>query len=148
MNPPSIPPATCRHRLSHAGWSRLGATLGLLLGLLVPLAAQAKPPSVTLACGGIGEEESNPMLTDAANHALTIIFAGSGGAYLSGVQTQVSGPPGVSAKDDSCGPIGQVDVSRAGRYTVQATYAGKRQDKTLNLAPKGGGRLVLRWPED
>ena len=129
---------------------RTGLLLGLACALagLAPLAAQAAPTTVQLVCGGIGGDESSTMLADAPRHALTIIFAGSGGAYLSGVATQVSGSPGTTVSDANCGPIGQVDVSKVGRYTVVASYAGKRQEKVLNLTPGGGNRLVLRWPDD
>ncbi|MCE1242148.1 hypothetical protein [Oryzomicrobium sp.] len=122
------------------------ALLGLTAqAVQVTQAAPAKAPEVALVCGGVGAEESAPMLADAHNHALTVLFAGPGGAYLSGVQTQIGGPKGAFASDPACGPIGQVDVTQAGRYTVQATYAGKRETQTVSLTPKGGGRLVLRW---
>jgi hypothetical protein len=47
-----------------------------------------------------------------------------------------------------CGPIGQVDVPAAGRYTVKARFAGQEKSRTLHLKPGGGQRLVWRWKAD
>lgn len=128
--------------------SRL-SPLALLLGLwalsLAPLPVLAQDSVPQLVCGGIGEDESSRMLAEARRHALTIIFAANDGAYLTNIQTEVTGPHGTTANESTCGPIGQVDVTKAGNYKIKATYAGKTQEKSLGLKPAGGGRLVLRW---
>ena len=133
-------------------FSSLFSSLALLLGLLplalAPLLALAQDEGPQLVCGGIGSDESSRLLAETPKHALTIIFAATDGAYLSEVETEVSGPKGAMTKDPSCGPIAQVDVPRAGRYKIKVCYAGQEQKKTLNLKPGGGGRLVLRWKAD
>ncbi|MDE2584859.1 MAG: hypothetical protein KGN39_05620 [Betaproteobacteria bacterium] len=127
--------------------------LGLLpLAALAPSAARAADAAADgapqLVCGGIGSDESARLLAESPKHALTIIFAATDGGYLSDVQTEVSGPKGAMAKNPSCGPIGQVDVPRAGHYKIKVCYAGQEQEKSLSLKPGGGGRLVLRWKAD
>lgn len=118
----------------------------LLAGLILlsPLAS-AEDGGLQLSCGGIGEDESARLLAEATKHSLTIIFTATDGSYLSDVQTEINGPRDIVIKEDSCGPIGQVDVGQAGRYKVQARYAERSQEKILSLKPGGGQRLVLRW---
>ena len=129
-------------------FSPLALLLGLLPLALTPLPVQAQEAGPQLVCGGVGSDESARLLAETPKHALTIIFAATDGAYLSEVQTEVSGAKGATVTDPSCGPIAQVDVPRAGRYKIKVCYAGQEQKKTLNLKPGGGGRLVLRWKAD
>lgn len=124
----------------------------LPLAALAPVAARAAeaaangPPQ--LVCGGIGSDESARLLAETPKHALTIIFAATDGGYLSEVETEVTGAKGVTVTDSSCGPIGQVDVPKAGRYQIKACYRGQSQEKSVSLKPGGGNRLVLRWKAD
>lgn len=124
----------------------------LPLAALAPFTARAAEAtadgSPQLVCGGIGSDESSRLLAETPKHALTIIFAATDGGYLSEVETALTGPKGTTVTDSSCGPIGQVDVSQAGRYKVKASYRGQSQEKSVSLKPGGGGRLVLRWKAD
>jgi len=121
----------------------------LLAGLLLaPTLVTAQNGSLQLKCGGIGSDESAQWLAETPKHALTVLFAARDGAYLSDVNTEISGPGGIRATEASCGPIAQVEVALPGRYQVKATYAGQAQTKALTLKPGGGGKLVLRWQAD
>lgn len=124
--------------------------LGLLSLASLPALAEtpADTPAVQLLCGGIGSDESSAMLAETKQHALTITFVSSDGHYMSDVQTRVENLKGDQSAEQSCGPIGQVDVSSKGRYKVKASFGDQRQEKTLSLKPTGGQRLVLRWKAD
>ena len=125
----------------------------LLLGFAgIPGAAQADEalaPPLQLQCGGIGSDESARLLGETPQHSLTLLFVSQDGHYLSDVATRVSHPLlDVQAEAASCGPVGQVDTTRAGRYRLEARYGGKTQELWVDLKPKGGRRLILRWKEE
>lgn len=102
---------------------------------------------ITLACGGVGADESTRMRGLEKAHALTIIFAAQDGSYLSGVATRVGDPLADLQIERKCGPIGLVDVPSAGRYRLVATHQGVTREQWLELEPRGGKRVVLQWPE-
>lgn len=120
--------------------------LGLLCLAPLPALAQAAADSpVTLHCGGIGSDESSAMLAESKQQSLTLLYVSSDGHYMSDVQTRIESVKGEHAAEQSCGPIGQVNVAAPGRYKVLARFGTQKQEMTLNLKPKGGQRLVLRW---
>lgn len=120
------------------------ALLSLLLGTTLPLAAQE--PEIVLVCGGIGIEESLPMRQAQQAHALTVLFATTEGGYVTDVRTRIDTPlSGAVAEHERCGPVGQIDVARAGTYRIQAQLNGVMLEETLELTPRGGERIVLRW---
>jgi hypothetical protein len=124
---------------------RLATILG---SVLVAASAHAQSPAVSLVCGGVGFEESHPMRAAQGAHALTILFATQSGSYVAGVRTLVADPLGdVSAGHDACGPVGQVDITQPGRYRVTATLDGVLREQWVDLTPRGGTRIVLRWPD-
>lgn len=112
----------------------------------VPLAPLAPMTSViTLACGGIGQDESAAMRAMEKAHALMILFTERGGSYVTDVATRVDDPLGDLSVARDCGPIGLLDVPVAGRYRITATYAGVTREQWVELTPMGGARLVLSW---
>jgi hypothetical protein len=111
-------------------------------------AAPVAAPQVRLTCGGIGSDESSAMLADSGNHALTLIFVSADGHYTSDVQTRIETIKGALVAENSCGPIGQLDVTTMGSYKIKVTAEGVTQEKTVSLAPKGGKRIYLRWKAD
>lgn len=123
--------------------------LAIILGsVLLTASAHAQSPALTLVCGGIGFEQSQPMRAAQGAHALTILFATQSGGYVAGAKTLVTDPlSDVSAVHDACGPIGQVDVTQPGRYRVTATLDGVVREQWVDLEPRGGARIVLRWPD-
>lgn len=117
---------------------------GLLAATALPLAAQE--PEVVLVCGGIGIEESLPMRQAQQAHALTVLFANAEGDYVTDVRTHVASTQSAAfAEHERCGPVAQVDVAQAGRYRIRAQLDGITLEETLELTPRGGARIVLRW---
>jgi hypothetical protein len=100
---------------------------------------------ITLACGGIGKDESSRMLALQPAHALTLVFAAADGSYLAGVDTRIEAPLAGLSTRRSCGPIGLVDVPVPGQYRISANHEGRVLEQWVDLAPAGGARLVLRW---
>lgn len=122
------------------------ALFAMLIGAACPLAAQE--PEIVLVCGGIGIEESLPMRQAQQAHSLTILFSTRDGGYVTDVRTSVDTPlSGAVVEHERCGPVAQIDVARAGSYRIRAQLNDVTLEETLELAPQGGERLVLRWPE-
>lgn len=105
------------------------------------------PPGsvITLACGGIGQDESEAMRAMEKAHALMILFTEQGGSYVTGVATRIDDLLGDRSRAGDCGPIGLLDVPVAGRYRITATYSGVTREQWVDLTPMGGARLVLSW---
>lgn len=118
------------------------------LALACSAAASAQPPAVTLTCGGIGLEESQPMRAAQGEHALTVLFATRSGSYVAGVKARVDDPlSDVAAGAEACGPVAHVDVAAPGRYRVSGVLNGVAVEQWVELKPQGGARIVLRWPD-
>lgn len=125
----------------------------LALGVVVALggvtstvqAEDADDGRITLACGGIGKDESARMLALQPAHALTLIFAANDGSYLAGVDIRIEAPLEGLSTLRSCGPIGLVDVPARGQYRITASHEGRVLEQWVDLTPAGGARLVLRW---
>lgn len=128
--------------------ARLAAST--LLAASLPVAVQGATSgeaTLRLECGGIGLEESQRMRAEVTMHALTLFFSTTGGGFITDVMTRVDDPLGDRRVEVSCGPIGHLDVPKAGRYRITATYAGAAQEHWVELTPGGGARLSLRWAE-
>lgn len=117
--------------------------------LALPAWAQATVGSdggeIRLRCGGIGEEESEPMRAEAGRHALMILFADAERSWIADVATRVEDPFTGVRVEALCGPVALFDVTRQGRYRIVATYDGQMQEQWVTLKPGGGVRIVLRW---
>lgn len=111
-------------------------------------AAAVQASEVQLNCGGIGKEESDAMLAQQSQHALTVLFSTPGGSYVSGVDTKVGNPlDDVVASNSSCGPVAHVDVEQEGRYRVVGTLNGETVEQWVNLKPQGGERVVMHFAD-
>jgi hypothetical protein len=108
-------------------------------------ASEVLAPRITLACGGIGEDESARMRALEKAHALTMIFALRDGTYITDVMVRIEDPLADLHIERACGPIGLVDVPVPGRYRVVARFGAHSQEHWVELRPFGGDRLVLRW---
>lgn len=118
------------------------------LALACSAAVSAQTPGVTLVCGGIGLEESQPMRAAQAGHALTVLFATRSGSYVAGVKARVDDPlADIAVSADACGPVAHVDVAVPGRYRVSGVLDGIAVEQWVELKPQGGARIVLRWPD-
>lgn len=115
------------------------------LGASVAHADETAEGLITLACGGIGKDESSRMLALQPAHALTLIFAAADGSYLAGVDTRIEAPLEGLSTQRACGPVGLVDVPARGQYRITANHEGRVIEQWLDLTPTGGARLVLRW---
>lgn len=102
---------------------------------------------ISLVCGGIGVDESTRLRADTGEHALTILFTTTDGAYLAGVQTRVDDPLNDLTAASECGPVGHVDIQKAGRYRVSTEFGGKKNTEWFDLKPGGGARTTMRWAE-
>ncbi len=140
----------CRRFVMVAGIAVLTLVLVWPVGVSAQGAAERAEEAgargiITLACGGIGKDESERMLALEKAHALTLLLVSGDGAYLSGVEVRIDDPLADLAVSRACGPIGLVDVPEEGRYRIAATFDGQTQTQWLDLRPMGGKRLVLRW---
>lgn len=125
--------------------SRLSGGLALL-AMALSGAVQADAGAIELRCGGIGVDESTAMRAEAGRHALTLVFASTGGRYLSGVGLRIVNPLNDrEVVSTDCGPVGVVDVPAASRYRVTATFDGRTESQWLALRPAGGATVVMRW---
>lgn len=127
---------------------RIGRPLLTVLLCLGGVAMASEPDTkerITLACGGIGADESSRMLALEKAHALLILFARADGAYLAGIPVRIDDPLKGLGVERTCGPIGLVDVPVSGRYRVVAQFEGRTLEQWVELKPQGGSRLVLRW---
>ena len=95
--------------------------------------------------GGVGEAEQQQMKAAAADYSLGLTFASDTGAYLADVAVCVLDAKGRTVFDTTVrNPIVLVDLP-AGRYSIEATYQGRTQKSSVDLA-KGKSRAVtLRW---
>ena len=118
-------------------------------GLVFATAATAQGlPAITLKCSGASIEEARSMTAERSSHALTISFSTRGGLFITSAKTQVLDLlTRVAASSSSCGPVGQVDVTKPGRYRVSAILDGVVVDKMVELRPAGGESIVLLWPD-
>lgn len=126
--------------------------IGALILGLSPLQAVAQPekvpePVISLQCGGIGKDESDRMISEAGLHSLAILFVTADGSYLSDIDTYIDEPLKGLRTEARCGPVGLVDVPSSGRYRVSASYNGNTQERWLDLEPRGGARMELRWAQ-
>ena len=110
-------------------------------------ATEAAADGISLVCGGIGVEESTQLRADTGKHALTILFTTTDSAYLAGVQTRVDDPLNDLSAASECGPVGHVDVQKAGRYRVSTEFGGEKRSEWFDLKPGGGAHTTMRWAE-
>ncbi|MBU1360562.1 MAG: carboxypeptidase-like regulatory domain-containing protein [Gammaproteobacteria bacterium] len=87
-------------------------------------------------CGGIGSDESTAMRAAMKDHPLSLLFARSGGAYLSDVSVTIKNAQGASAMTlRASGPVCLIDLPD-GQYTVEAMAEGVTKSQTVKV---GGG---------
>jgi len=107
---------------------------------------------ITYLCGGVGEEESAYMKSEASSYDLMLTFAARGGAYLADVGIEIADAGGkrlLQARCDS--PMMLVDLPRAGSYRIRADANGHVISRSVkvNAGRKTGQHLataVLTWP--
>ncbi len=100
---------------------------------------------LTFITGGVGLDESQALREAAPHWPLAMRFTGSGSDYLADVHVQVTDAHGTTIlQADSRGPYMLVKL-HPGRYTIQATYEGHAQTRTLTLKRGAHERLDFSW---
>ncbi|WP_010090822.1 carboxypeptidase-like regulatory domain-containing protein [Burkholderia ubonensis] len=101
---------------------------------------------VTFVSGGIGQDESTAFQRNEAAWPLALRFTGAGGEFLADVQVRIADANGAEVlKTDAHGPYMLVKLP-PGRYTVQASYQGKDETRSVTVTAKGGARQAFTWP--
>jgi hypothetical protein len=132
------------------------AALGvLLMGSSWAQDASPLPPvqssgSVEYLTGGVGSDESKAIEQASRQWPLTLEFAVKNqnrADFAADVKTAIRSTDGRSVIQlDSAGPIVLAKLS-PGRYTVDATLAGKTLHERVNVKPGQHAKAVFVWPE-
>lgn len=98
--------------------------------------------------GGVGLEESDLMRQHAPAFSLAVITAANTGAYLADTKVRIVGPGNSVVLDTVINaPWLLVDLP-TGRYTLQATNAGRTVERQLNVVSGKPQRVVLHYNVD
>ncbi|MEN8516360.1 carboxypeptidase-like regulatory domain-containing protein [Burkholderia sp. RS02] len=109
------------------------------------LPAAHQQGDVTFVSGGIGLDESTAFQRNEAKWPLALRFTGKGGEFLADVHVRIVDGKGAEVlKTDTRGPYMLVQVP-PGRYTVQASYQGSDESRTVTVGAKGGAKAAFQW---
>ncbi|MCU9952826.1 MULTISPECIES: carboxypeptidase-like regulatory domain-containing protein [Burkholderia] len=109
------------------------------------LPAARQQGDVTFVSGGIGLDESTAFQRNEAKWPLALRFTGKGGEFLADVHVRIVDGKGAEVlKTDTRGPYMLVQVP-PGRYTVQASYQGSDESRTVTVGAKGGAKAAFQW---
>jgi hypothetical protein len=135
-----------------SGASSVGAEEQTQLNLPPPVPMKEVAPitkdGVTYLCGGVGEEETARMKSDARDYDLMLTFAERNGSYLANVSVDIADARGNSVLQATCdAPIMLVDLPKNGTYRVRAEAEGYSVARTAQVHVTGRTRSrVLVWP--
>lgn len=129
----------------------------LVAGCFVANAAQGQTPEapvqprtergVQYLCGGIGQDESEYMKTQARSHGLLMTFATRDGSYLAKVHVDIADRKGAHLLAVDCdAPMLLVDLPRANGYRILAETDGVSLHRTASVKSGGNNRAVFVWP--
>lgn len=96
--------------------------------------------------GGAGEEARAEIAAQRAAFPLRIVFSVAGGAYVVADHVDVSNGQGKLLGVDDAGPMLLVKVP-PGDYTVDATYGGKTERRTVRVG-RDAATVNWRWPDE
>lgn len=100
---------------------------------------------LTFVTGGVGLDESQALRQAAPHWPLAMRFTGSGSDYLADVHVHITDAGGNAVlQADSRGPYMLVKL-HPGRYTVQATYEGHDETRSVTLKRGGHEKLDFSW---
>jgi hypothetical protein len=129
----------------------------MFTGIVLSTAAMAQTPEAPVQprtenglrylCGGVGQDESEYMKSEARRHGLLMTFATTDGSYLAKVHVDVAdsrGKPLLSVECDA--PMLLVDLPRADRYRILAQTGGASLSRSAGVKAGGGSRVVFVWP--
>jgi len=138
--------------------------LGLGLALLLTCAALAQtaapaadsgappPPQVRSADGveylngGVGEEARAAIDAQRSAFPLRLVFSVASGAYVVADHVDIGGVHGKVLGVDRAGPMLLVKLP-PGDYTVDASYAGKSEQRKVRVA-RESTTVNVRWPDE
>lgn len=100
---------------------------------------------LTFVTGGVGLDESQALREAAPHWPLALRFTGSGSDYLADVHVHITDAQGAAVlQADSRGPYMLVKL-HPGRYTVQASYEGHDQTRSVVLKHGSHEKLDFSW---
>ncbi|KVK89874.1 carboxypeptidase regulator [Burkholderia ubonensis] len=109
------------------------------------LPAARQQGDVSFVSGGVGQDESTAFQRNEAAWPLALRFTGAGGEFLADVHVRITDAKGAEVlKTDASGPYMLVKLP-PGRYTVQASYQGKDETRSVTVTAKGGARQAFTW---
>lgn len=95
--------------------------------------------------GGIGLDESEQMKATARNFPLSITMAAKSGAYLADSHIRIEDARGKTVLDMQLdAPYLLVDLA-PGKYNVEATRQGKRQQRSVDIAANMPAKIVFSF---
>jgi hypothetical protein len=129
----------------------------LLAGCVLGPAAHAQTPDapvqpqsergVRYLCGGVGQDESEYMKTQARSHGLLMTFATRDGSYLAKVHVDIADRKGAHLMTVDCdAPMLLVDLAPANGYRILAQTGGVSLHRTASVKSGGNNRAVFVWP--
>ena len=134
------------------------ATIATLLASgLMASAAHGQTPEAPLQpqvergvrylCGGVGQDESDYMKTQARSHGLLMTFATRDGSYLAKVHVDIADRRGAHLMALDCdAPMLLVDLPPASGYRILAQTGGVSLHRTASVRSGGNNRAVFVWP--
>lgn len=103
--------------------------------------AQGRP----YTAGGIGLDESEQMKSMARDMPLSITVAAKSGAYLADTHIRIQDARGQVVLDTQLdAPYLLVDLT-PGKYGVEATFQGKKQQRNVNIATSTRAKVVFSF---
>ena len=95
--------------------------------------------------GGIGLDESERMKSMARDFPLSITVAAKSGAYLADSHVKIQDARGKMVLDTQLdAPYLLVDLA-PGKYNVEATFQGKKQQRSVDIAANGRAKVVFSF---
>lgn len=132
-------------------------TAMLLAGCFLATSAQGQTPEapvqpqtergVRYLCGGVGQDESEYMKSQARSHGLLMTFATRDGSYLAKVHVDIADRKGAHLMAIDCdAPMLLVDLPPANGYRILAQTGGVSLHRTASVRGGGNNRAVFVWP--
>lgn len=95
--------------------------------------------------GGIGLDESEQMKSMARDFPLSITVAAKSGAYLADSHVKIQDARGQTVLDTQLdAPYLLVDLP-PGKYNVEATIQGKKQQRSVEIAANGRAKVLFSF---
>ena len=102
---------------------------------------------VQYLCGGVGQDESEYMKSQARTHGLLMTFTNRDGSYLAKVHVDVADNRGKPVLAIDCdAPMLLVDLPQARGYRILAQTGGVSLHRTASVRSGGGNRVAFVWP--